>query len=197
VNSKFLGDALDHWKGSLIQFLSDKKLIKDLVVEPMITDGRPWSKSDTETYRRLLRLEPSNQIFHSQSTFSGKRDEYFDLLPETTDLFLDPDTGIATGSAGREHVKTSELRRLLANSDRVLMVYQHSARGSFHERLGEITGTVSRDIPNVYCSTYACGRVAVFFLSLNRVRIEGICKALKEHLRGTAESRISYNGWQS
>ena len=163
----------------------------------MITDELPWSENDIETYGRLLRLESSNQICHSQSTFSGKRNEYFALLPDTTDLFLDPDTGIATASARRKHVKTSELGRLLANSDRVLMVYQHSARGSFQDRLGEITDTVFRHIENVYCGTYACGQVAVFFLSLNRVRIEEICKALKEHLRGTAESRISYDGWQS
>ena len=191
VNSKFLGDALDHWKGSLIQLLSAKELLKNLVVEPMITDERPWLHDDIETYGRLLGLESSNQIHHAQSTFSGKREEYFNLLPNDTDLFLDPDTGIATGSAGREHVKANELRRLLTNSDRVVMVYQHSARGSFHQRLDEIRDIVSRQIPNVHCSVYECGRVAVFFMSRNRARIQEICNALKEHLRGTAENRIS------
>jgi len=197
VNSKFLGDALDHWKGSLIQFLSSKELVKNMVVEPMITDKRPWSNEDLETYGRLLRLESLSQVYHGKSTFSGKREKYFDRLPGNVDLFLDPDTGIATGNAGRKHVKASELRRLLTNSDRVLMVYQHSARGSFHERLCVIRDTVSRDIPNVHCSAYACGQVAVFFISFNKVRIQEICNALKDYLRGTAESRISYKNWMS
>jgi hypothetical protein len=55
VNSKFLGDALDHWKGSLLSILSSKELIKNVAVEPMITDVRPWLKQNLETYRRLLR----------------------------------------------------------------------------------------------------------------------------------------------
>jgi hypothetical protein len=168
VNTRFLGDALDHWKGSIIQLLAAKELLKNLVVEPMITDERPWLHDDIETYRRLLGLESSNQIYHTRSTFSGKREEYFNLLPNDADLFLDPDIGIATGGAGREHVKTSELRRLLTNSDRVVMVYQHSARGPFHERLDGIKDIISHQIPNVHWSVYECGRVAVFFMSPNR-----------------------------
>jgi hypothetical protein len=190
VNSKFLGDALDHWKGSLISILSSKGLIRNVAVEPMITDVTPWSKVDLKTYSRLLRLESTSQICHGQSTFSGKRDEYFDEVPEHADVFLDPDTGIATSNGGREHVKLLELGKLLAKSDRVLMVYQHSARGSFHKRLLEIRDRLSREIPNIHCTIYECGRVAVFFISLNRARIHEIQDALKEYLRGTAENRV-------
>lgn len=190
MNSKFLGDALDHWKGSLISFLSAKRLVENIVVEPMITDDRPWPNEDLETYGRLLKIDSSSQICHGQSTFSGKREEYFDSLPQDTDIFLDPDTGIATGSAGREHVKVAELGKLLANSDRVLMVYQHSARGYFHERVFEIRDRVSRDIPNVHCIVYECGRVAILFISLDRARIQEIHNALREYLRGTAENRV-------
>jgi hypothetical protein len=189
VNSKFLGDALDHWKGSLISILSSKGLVRNVTVEPMITDVTPWSKEDLKTYSRLLKLESINQICHGQSTFSGKRDEYFDEVPKHADLFLDPDTGIATSNSGREHVKLLELRKL-AKSDRVLMVYQHSARGSFHKRLLEIRDRLLRDIPNVHCTIYECGRVAVFFISLNKARIHEIQNGLKEYLRGTAENRV-------
>jgi hypothetical protein len=190
VNSKFLGDALDHWKGSLISILSSKMLIRNVTVEPMITDVRLWSKEDLETYRRLQKLESTSPICHRQSTFSGRRDEYFDGVPEGGDVFLDPDTGIATGNGGREHVKVLELGKLLSKSDRVLMVYQHSARGPFHKRLLEITDIVSHDIPSVHVTIYECGRVAVFFISLNRARIHEIQNALKIYLRGTAERRV-------
>ena len=190
MNSKFLGDALDHWKGSLISILSSKRLIRNVVVEPMITDVRPWSKEDIETYRRLLRLESTSPICHGESTFSGKRDEYFDGVPEDGDVFLDPDTGIATGNGGREHIKVFELGKLLAKSDRILMVYQHSARGSFHERLLKIKDRVSRDICGVHCTTYESGRVAMFFISIDSYRINEIQNTLKKYLRGTAEIRV-------
>jgi len=190
VNSKFLGDALDHWKGCLISILLNSRLIRNIAVEPMITDARPWSKDDLETYRRLLRLESTSLICHDQSTFSGSREEYFGAVPKDVDVFLDPDTGIATGTGGRKHVKILELGKLLAKSDRVLMVYQHSARGSFHERLLKIRDRLARDISGVRCTIYECGRVAVFVISLNEDRIHRIQNALKEHLRGTADSRV-------
>ncbi|MBW2647795.1 MAG: hypothetical protein JRE23_16815 [Deltaproteobacteria bacterium] len=190
MNSKFLGDALDHWKGSLISILSSKSLIRNIVVEPMITDVRPWSTDDLETYGRLLRLESKSQICHGQSMFSGRRDEYFDGVPYDGDVFLDPDTGIAIGNGGRKHVKVHELGNLLAKSDRVLIVYQHSARGSFHERLLKILDEVSHHIHGVYCTIYECGRVAAFFVSRDGTRIHEIQSTLKEHLRGTAGNRV-------
>ena len=190
VNLNFLGDALDHWKGSLISILSSKWLIRNVVVEPMITDERPWSKHDLDTYRRLLRLESASQICHGQSTFSGKREEYFDEIPQEVDVFLDPDTGIATDKGNRKHVKVSELGNLLAKSDRVLMIYQHSARGSFCKWLLEIKKGVSYGIPGVHCTIYECGRVALFFISLSKARIHEIQNALKEYLKGTADKRV-------
>jgi len=111
-------------------------------------------------------------------------------VPQTVDVFLDPDIGIAISNGGKEHIKVLEIGKLLAKSDRVLMVYQHSARGSFRERLLKITAAVSLDIPGVHCAVYECGQVAVFFISLSKVRIHEIKNALKEYLRGTADSRV-------
>ena len=172
MNTKFLGDAFDHWKGSLISFLSINRLVKNVVVEPMITNDSKWSKEDLETYSRLLKLESSSQICHGQSTFSGDRETYFDALPKNADIFLDPDIGIATSTAGKKRVRVAELEKLLVNADRVLIVYQHSARGFFYKRLIQIGDRISRDIPNVHYAVYECGRVAVFFISLNKARIE-------------------------
>ena len=127
MNSKYLGDALDHWKGSLISALSQKKLIRNIVVEPMITDATAWLREDLNTYKRLLNLDSTRSICHGNSTFLGKRDKYFTKLLKVGDVFLDPDTGIATGDASKVHIKISELGKLIIDSDRVLMVYQHSA----------------------------------------------------------------------
>lgn len=190
MNSEFLGDAYDHWKGSLISILSSKFLIRNVAVEPMITDAKPWSKIDLETYRRLLRLESTNPICHGESTFSVGREEYFNEVFQDVDVFLDPDIGIATGGASRKHVKVVELRTLLGKSDRVLMVYQHSGRGPFHKRLLEIRNTIAAGIPSVNSTIYECGRVAMFFISLSKTRIHKIQNAIQEHLRGTAEKRV-------
>ncbi len=190
MNSKFLGDAFDHWKGALIVILSNKFLIRNVVVEPMITDSTPWSKENLETYRRLLKLGSTSIICHGNATFSGGREEYFHEIPQEGDVFLDPDTGIATGNATRKHVKVLELEKLLGKSNRVLMVYQHSGRGSLHKRLLEIKDKVSNGIPGVHCTFYECGRVAMFFISLDKTRIHNIQKALQEYLRGTAKSRV-------
>lgn len=190
MNSKYLGDALDHWKGSLIEYLSDEALVNNLVVEPMITDLMPWSTNDIETYRRLLRLKPSDQIYHDRSTFSGNRKEYFDELPDNTDLFIDPDTGIATGRALRKHIKVSELNSLLGNLNRVVMVYQHSAKSFFLERICEISEILSLNIRSVHCTVYESGQVAMFFMSRNKGRIQKIRDNLRVHLQGTAENRI-------
>jgi hypothetical protein len=110
--------------------------------------------------------------------------------PQTADVFLDPDIGIATSNGRRGHIKVLEIGKLLAKSDRVLIVYQHSGRGSFHERLLKITDAVSHDIPGVHCAVYECGQVAVFFISLSKGRIHEIQNGLREYLRGITDSRV-------
>jgi hypothetical protein len=190
VNSEFLGDAFDHWKGSLIRTLSQQSLIRNVTVDPMITDETAWSEQDLNTYRRLLSLDSSNSVCHGESTFCGDRYDYFSQVPQDIDVFLDPDTGIATSGASRDHVKISELGTLLGNSDRLLMVYQHSARGSFHGRLEQIQNKLSEGVPGIHCCIYECGRVAMFFLSMTRSRVQSIQAALTKFLSGTAEVRI-------
>jgi len=193
MNSEFLGDALDHWKGSIISILSDRQLLHNIAVEPMISDVNCWSKEDLQTYRRLLKLESTNPICHELTTFIGNRDDYLGGVSRDGDVFIDPDTGIATGNASRKHIKVSELSSLLRNAlkhDRVLMVYQHSARGSFHSRLDEVGHMVTNGIPGVHYTVYECGRVAMFFISMNNERIQAIQAALIKYLNGTAENRI-------
>ncbi len=193
MNTKFLGDAFDHWKGSLIDFLQRQELVHELVVEPMITDGIRWSEKDLETYRRLLRLGMQQPIYHEGLPFNGDRTHYFHDIPDG-DLFLDPDTGIATGKSTRKHISILEIKKLLDSDpahQRVLIVYQHSARGNFHSRLDAIGGKISENIFGIHLATYECGHVALFFVSHSRARIRQIGEKLREYLSGTASKRIS------
>ena len=201
MNSKHLGDALDHWKGSLLSLLVDKGLIRHVVVEPMITDPQAWPPEDIETYKRLLRLEI---IFHDSTTFpSGRREDYFNALPKDGDIFLDPDTGIARDKPKKEHITVQEIINLLKDSDRVVMIYQHSGQrepkqndlttSSFHRWLVSIRSKITAtDTPNVHCTVYECKQVAMFFVSLKKSRIDEIQTGLQEYLRGRAQCRV----WQ-
>ncbi len=191
MNSKFLGDAFDHWKGSLISLLLTKGLIRNVVAEPMITDHvQSWTTEDIETYNRLLNLGRTCRISHGESTFSGKRTDYFNEVPQDGDVFLDPDIGIATDKASRKHIKIAEIRKLLDQSNRIVMVYQHSGRGVFHQRLLTIKSKITEGKSSVHCTVYQCGQVAMFFISLSESRIAEIKTALQEHLSGTAQRRV-------
>jgi hypothetical protein len=185
---KYLGDALDHWKGSFLSTLLTKELIANVAVDPMITDDKPWLKEDIDTYRKLLRLEPRNQICHDQTTFPGERtrEEYFHEIPQTGDVFLDPDTGIATrhisGTRNKQYIKICEIRELLGRSDRILIIYQHSPRLSSPNQFDWLRrDAILHDIQNGHCAIWPCGQVAAFFLSLNKARIDRIERVLNEH----------------
>jgi hypothetical protein len=39
MNLKFIGDAFDHWKGSLLGELAEADLLSDLAIDPMLTDA--------------------------------------------------------------------------------------------------------------------------------------------------------------
>jgi hypothetical protein len=203
LNSDHLGDALDHWKGSLISLLVSKQLLRSVVVEPMITDPQQWSTEDIQTYKRLLRLEV---IFHAGSTFpGGSREDYFNEVPKEGDIFIDPDIGIARGRATKKHIKVPELIKLTGESDRIVMVYQHSGQrgakqegqsnSNFNQWLRAIRNKLTADEPeanvtNVHCIIYECHQVAMFFISRCRKRIDKIQTVLQEYLKGKAQRRV-------
>jgi hypothetical protein len=131
MNRAHLGDALDHWKGSVIEVISDKKL----QVVPMLTDRDQWTQEDFETYARLLHRKPEDVLKNGEGDlFSSRtRHRYFRDLVNMTgehDLFLDPDTGIAPDEkAQKQHVRPSEIAGLISQSrSRILLIYQHASR---------------------------------------------------------------------
>ena len=191
MNSGHLGDAFNHWKGSLISLLVSKQLLGSLVVEPMITDPEAWPEEDIQTYKRLLRLEAlgPEAIFHATLTFHGaNREDYFNELPKDGDIFLDPDIGFEPKKGGNEHIKVTEVINLL-KPDRVVMVYQHSAHSNFGQRLDEIRNKLAAEA-KAHCTVCECGQVAMFFISLKKNRIDKIKAVLQKYLRGTAQRRV-------
>ncbi len=195
MRNEYLGDAFDHWKGSLILRLSKEKLIRELKVVPMITDDETnplWNEKDMQTYAQLLNIKRED-IINESSKFENsdvKRKEYFKyVVSHKGDFFLDPDTGIEPQGALKKHVKFFELKILLENTERILMVYQHTSRWQKQNYKNSIRN-IKKNIKDVSLIIYKGGQVSMFFISRNKKGIQKIKTFLCELLQGTAACRI-------
>lgn len=189
---QFLGDALDHWKGSLFQRLCGEGLLKNLHVEPMITDSRIWTLEELCAYTVLLNIKDRNFILHSDTTFTGNRLDYFNSIQHQGDLFLDPDTGIATGNPNRRHITIQEIELLLnKNPNRVLVIYQHTRQGiTMSQRVDEVIKSLLREINDISCTSYESALVAMIFVSKRKERIKSINRYLHGLLCHAVKNRV-------
>lgn len=97
---QFLGDALDHWKGSIFSRLRKAGLLEDFSVDPMLTDSEDWNTADFRLYADLLQVS-IDQILRHKIDLKEDRSKYFAKIEHSGDLFLDPDTGIASKGSTR------------------------------------------------------------------------------------------------
>ncbi len=184
-----LGDAMDHWKGSLIELIGDKRLR----VVPMFTDRDRWTQQHFETYARLLHRKPEDVLKKGKGNlFSSRtRHDYFCDLGKH-DLFLDPDTGIASDKkAKKEHVSPSEIAGLLSESrSRVLLIYQHASRkkDGLREKLKLLRSAEGLRGCNIFA--YDSGAVSMVVISQNRQRSDEALARLKSWLGTVASTRI-------
>jgi hypothetical protein len=180
-----LGDALDHWKGSVIGLIGGK----NVRVVPMFTDDNPWSEKQIEAYARILRLNPE-VVLNKATPFSGKtRHDYFSDLGED-DLFLDPDTGIAPDDKAKtQHISFSEIAGLLpeANS-RMLLIYQHASRNK--NGLRDKLDLLSEFLGGCEMFAYDSGSVGMVVISRDRDRVRQTLAGLKCWLGPAASTRI-------
>lgn len=65
MNLSYLGDALDHWKGSLFEFLQAHNLLNDFAVDPMASDLQSWRDADYALFADLLRVPRARILGHS------------------------------------------------------------------------------------------------------------------------------------
>ncbi len=91
MNLQYLGDALDHWKGAILDFLQTRNQVSNLGVDAMATDCDDWNTDDHDLFASLLHVETSQILRHSQSLVAN-RSGYFNEITHQGDLFLDPDT---------------------------------------------------------------------------------------------------------
>lgn len=184
MHLEYLGDALDHFKGSLFRRLNEAGLIRDLAVDPMATDAEQWTDDDYRLYSELLEVE-EERILRSQDTLDKRGRRKLGLPDHQGDLFLDPDTGILTGSQSpaRKFVLPGEVGPLL-DSSQVLAVYQHAWRANEAEPAREAAKAVRSLDAGIAVAAYTSRQVAMLFFSRDTGRIQAIASWLKCWLGG-------------
>jgi len=191
---EFLGDALDHWKGSVLEGSQISNVLDGFRVDAMASDFRDWGHEDWSLYAKLLRVRKSQIVVH-KGTLGRNRKEYFDEIPRSGDLFLDPDTGIMPRSGGDiTHIKHEELFSLMNyKRKRVVAVYQHGSRNmALKSRVEEVLNMLRSVHPNCYCASYdssSCN-VALLFVSFQRDRIAAVNGYFRKFLGSLANDRI-------
>jgi hypothetical protein len=193
MNLRFLGDSLDHWKGSVFESLQSSKVLENLRVDAMASDFDNWHPEDWSLYAKLLRVQESQILAHKVS-FAINRRSYFEEIPGYGDLFLDPDIGIKPPSSGNipQYVKHEELFFLM-NQDRrrVVTVYQHGTRTlAMRPRVGGILARLRSADTNCSCASYYSSQVALLFFSFTRDRIEALSGHFHKFLGSHAANRF-------
>lgn len=192
MNLCYLGDALDHWKGSLFEYLCSTHLLHDFAVDAMATDAADWQSADWQLLAKLLRVDRSQIVRHTRP-LAGDRAGYFAEIAHAGDLFLDPDTGVATGKVSNrsQYVFATELHDLMQRGpERVLAVYQHIRAKKTRDRLHEVIRVLQQTERSFSCCSYESGTVAMLFLSRDILRISGIYQEFGNLLGSHAERRI-------
>jgi hypothetical protein len=109
---------------------------------------------------------------------------------------LDPDTGIKTsGSAHENHLQPEELLEIMEiEKNRLVVVYQHSARGSkMRERVEGVLAALRERKTPFFCSSYESNTVALLFFSRTAERTQKVHECFFRLVRGTdAERRVGH-----
>jgi hypothetical protein len=192
VNLQFLGDALDHWKGSVFEQLQQAGQLKNFMVDAMASDSANWQPEDWSLFAKLLRVTPVQIIDHKES-LNGIRDNYFREVPRSGDIFLDPDTGIQTGKVEepRQYLKPVELAELLGTDKcRLVAVYQHVRAQRTKDRVAKVLVAVRGLRSDSHCLSYESGTVAMLFFSLDRSRVISLMEFFNKFLGSHTKRRI-------
>ncbi len=191
MNVDHLGDALDHWKGSLLEFLQRESVLRQLAVDPMATDRERWNEAALALYARLLHIDRRRIISHEARL--AARDSYFAEIVHDGDLFLDPDTGFATSRVSpiTKYVKPNEVAALLRSPGRrVVAVYQHIRAQKTCVRVDACAAAVAEEIDTGGWCSYESPTVAMLFLCGDVTRTAEIGRTFRGLLGGHAKGKI-------
>ncbi len=191
MNLKFLGDALDHWKGSLFESLQTAKILQDFAVDLMASDIEPWKQEDLSLFARLRRINNDQIIPHRFAL--RDRGGYFAEISHSGDLFLDPDTGVVTKRVKERqcYVYPTEIRRVLeASSNRLLIIYQHVRGQRTSIRVDNVLGAIRKQISGLAWCSYESSTLAIGSFALKPERTIEVAAHFRNLLGSHADRRI-------
>jgi hypothetical protein len=194
MNLRYLGDALDHWKGSIFEALQEEGLLKSFQVDAMASDMEFWKTEDQELYAQLLRIRPTQLVQHRHD-LRNDRIQYFSELSATGDIFLDPDTGIRTGAVSYpEHYLTpNELNEAMKqDEERLVIVYQHVRAQLTRQRVESVWTVLDQQQIAFSCTSYESGTAALLFFGIGFRRVKKVHDYLGNFLGRHATNRIGY-----
>lgn len=194
MNLRYLGDALDHWKGSLLESLQEEGLLRNLHVDAMASDKESWTATDNALFARLLRIKPEQLVRHHHR-LSRDRAKYFSEIPTGGDIFFDPDTGIKTGRVKQsEHYLTPNELCDAMNRDtrRLVIVYQHVRAQRTRQRVESVLKTLGHQQTPLSCASYESATVALLFFGAEKTRVEKVRNYFTKVLGSHATGRIGH-----
>jgi hypothetical protein len=198
-----LGDALDGWKGWLLERM--RAALRPLYVVPMVTDDEPWPDGCIPLYAHILGV-PEGHIVMARKQFThGGRKVYFDLaaaaIPQCGDAFVDANTGPWTGNAKNNvtnHIKSQELGRLLLTgfdppqvSDRIALVYCHKNRGQHIAGLTADVQRWARETGGCWGLGLDCGVTAMLAFSHSQSRLADLRSLVARKFGPVADARVT------
>jgi hypothetical protein len=187
MNLRYLGDALDHWKGSIFESLQNANAISDFAADPMTTDADDWQPIDFSIYAKLLRITEAQVIKHEERL--QNRSAYFAEIRHRGDLFLDPDTGVNTSRASRQHLLPQEIGHLLDQAAaRLLIIYQHIRAQRCADRIDKVISVLQGEVGEFCWCSYESPNVAMLFLSREQSRVKPVAQHFKS-IRGNHTAR--------
>ena len=188
----FLGDAIDYWKGSLFLRLQNRGILKDFLVDPMLTDPEDWHAADFQVYANLLQTTP-DQILRHKTKLQENRERYFAEVIHTGDLFVDPNTGIGLGYVrhAEKYIRVEEVHQLLGEKlPRILCIYQHVGREKTIDRVNKLITALAEFSTGIYCCSYETPTVAMLFASRKQNRVQQVKECFKNYLGRHGDMRV-------
>jgi hypothetical protein len=187
MRREWLGDALDFWKGAILDVLRQSSPSSlELQVLPMFTDPG-WTAPEIKTYAAIIGVAASGILTSACLTVGGRK-RYFESVRQHVrgDLFIDPDTGLALGKPKVTHVTCAEATAL-QTSDNVVAIYQHRPQRVSTPWLA----TFKAVLVATGCATigYESKQVGMLFMTKSIRREEALRQALEKRLGPTARPR--------
>lgn len=182
----YLGNEVDTFKGAILRLLTAYQLLRDLAVDPMITDPERWDAKSYEFYSKLMGIEirPNQPL---AIRLSGHR-RAPGIPGHSGDFFLDPSTGVVYGQQdGERYIFPNEVRALL-NPSNVVVIYQAWPQGG---RDAAVEAIQAVDQPSGSLAAVTCDRrkTSMLFFSRDFARIESITAWLRRWM-GPGSRRI-------